>query len=146
MHQSLHQQIGVLSRKAVYLDFLSAIQNGCDIDCLYVQVLSATTIIAKQTTELCNACKAASNKTENPVAKRNFIQLAKDVTNITANLVKNIKVNMFFLLNFLLQLSRCLPWSLRESAQIRSFFWSVFSCIRTEYGDLLRKFPYSVQI
>ena len=26
-----------------------------------------------------------------------------------------------------------------KSVQIRSFFWSVFSCIRTEYGDLLRK-------
>ena len=23
-----------------------------------------------------------------------------------------------------------------KSVQIRSFFWSVFSCIRTEYGDL----------
>ena len=33
-----------------------------------------------------------------------------------------------------------------KSVQIRSFFWSVFSCIRTEYGDLLRKSPYSVQI
>ena len=26
------------------------------------------------------------------------------------------------------------------------FFWSVFSCIRKEYGDLLHKSPYSVQI
>ena len=33
-----------------------------------------------------------------------------------------------------------------KSVQIRSFFWSVFSCIRTEYGDLLRKSPYSVRI
>ena len=32
-----------------------------------------------------------------------------------------------------------------KSVQIRSFFWSVFSCIRTEYGHLLRKSPYSVQ-
>ena len=30
--------------------------------------------------------------------------------------------------------------------QIRSFFWSVLSCIRTEYGDLLRESPYSVWI
>ena len=30
-----------------------------------------------------------------------------------------------------------------KSFQIRGFFWSVFSCIRTEYG---RKSPYSVQI
>ena len=27
--------------------------------------------------------------------------------------------------------------------QMWSFFWSIFSCIRTEYGDILRK---SVQI
>ena len=30
--------------------------------------------------------------------------------------------------------------------QIRSFFWSVFSRIWTEYGDLLRKSPHSVQM
>ena len=33
-----------------------------------------------------------------------------------------------------------------KSVQRRSFFWSVFSCIQTEYGDLLCKSPYSVQI
>ena len=33
-----------------------------------------------------------------------------------------------------------------RTVQIRSFFWCVFSCIRTEYGDLLRKSSYSVQI
>ena len=32
------------------------------------------------------------------------------------------------------------------SVQIRSFFWSVFPSIRTEYGDLLLKSPYSVKI
>ena len=30
-----------------------------------------------------------------------------------------------------------------KSVQIRSYFWSVFSCIRTEYGDLLRKSLFS---
>ena len=30
--------------------------------------------------------------------------------------------------------------------QIRSFSWSVFSCIQTEYGDLLYKSPYSVRM
>ena len=29
------------------------------------------------------------------------------------------------------------------SAQIRSFFWSIFSRIRTEYGEILRISPYS---
>ena len=33
-----------------------------------------------------------------------------------------------------------------KSVQIRSFVWSVFSYIQTEYGELLRKSPYSVQI
>ena len=30
--------------------------------------------------------------------------------------------------------------------EIRSYFWSVFSSIRTEYGDLFCKSPYSVRI
>ena len=33
-----------------------------------------------------------------------------------------------------------------KSIQIRSYFWSLFSCIQNEYGDLLRKSPYSVRI
>ena len=33
-----------------------------------------------------------------------------------------------------------------KSVQIRSFFWSVFSHIRTEYGKILRISSYSVQI
>ena len=59
--------------------------------CQY-QVLGAATSVAKHTSALCNACKAASAKTNNPAAKRQFVQAAKDVANNTANLVKNIKV------------------------------------------------------
>ena len=33
-----------------------------------------------------------------------------------------------------------------KSVQIWSYLWSVFSCIRTEYGDLQSKSPYSVRI
>ena len=33
-----------------------------------------------------------------------------------------------------------------KSVQIQSYFWSVFSCIRTEYGAMLRISPYSVRI
>ena len=58
------------------------------------QVLSAATVIAKHTAALCQACKAASTKTDNPVAKRHFVQSAKDVANSTANLVKYIKVKL----------------------------------------------------
>ena len=32
-----------------------------------------------------------------------------------------------------------------KSVQIRSFFWSVFFRIRTEYGEILRISPYLVQ-
>ena len=56
------------------------------------QVLSAATIVAKHTSALCNACRLASSKTTNPVAKRHFVQSAKEVANSTANLVKTIKV------------------------------------------------------
>ena len=33
-----------------------------------------------------------------------------------------------------------------KSVKIWSFFWSVFSCVRTEFGFLLLKSPYSVRI
>ena len=33
-----------------------------------------------------------------------------------------------------------------KNVQIRDYFWSVFSCIRTEYKVLLSKSLYSVQI
>ena len=35
--------------------------------------------------------------------------------------------------------------STARSAQMRSFFWSVFSCIWTEYRDLWNKCPYSIR-
>ena len=34
--------------------------------------------------------------------------------------------------------------TMREVSEIRS--WSVFSCIWTQYGDLRRKSPYSVEM
>ena len=37
------------------------------------------------------------------------------------------------------------PHSVKR-VQIRSYFWSVFSCIRVEYGDLRSKSPYSIRI
>ena len=33
-----------------------------------------------------------------------------------------------------------------KSAQVQSFFWSVFSLIRTEYGEILCISPYSVRM
>ena len=40
----------------------------------------------------------------------------------------------------------CLKKTLREKCPYSKFFWSVFPRIRTEYGDLLRKSPYSVRM
>ena len=37
-------------------------------------------------------------------------------------------------------------FALREKRPYSEFFWSVFSRIRTEYGEILRIFPYSVQM
>uniref|UniRef100_A0A4W6FBZ4 Talin 1 n=1 Tax=Lates calcarifer TaxID=8187 RepID=A0A4W6FBZ4_LATCA len=68
-----------------------ACQNLVDPACTQSQVLSAATIVAKHTSALCNACRLASSKTPNPVAKRQFVQSAKEVANTTANLVKSIK-------------------------------------------------------
>uniref|UniRef100_A0A1A8AVU3 Talin 2 n=1 Tax=Nothobranchius furzeri TaxID=105023 RepID=A0A1A8AVU3_NOTFU len=70
-----------------------ACQNLVDPASSASQVLSAATIVAKHTSALCNACRLASSKTSNPVARRQFVQSAKEVANTTANLVKTIKVN-----------------------------------------------------
>ena len=54
-----------------------------------------------------------------------------------------------FLSSFLLRSSIFFLQSVRRkftNYQIQSFFWSVFSCIFTKYGDLLCKTPYLVRI
>jgi len=72
-----------------------AIQMACqslvDPSSNQTQVLSAATIVAKHTSALCNECRVASNKTANAVAKKHFVQSAKEVAQATANLVKTIK-------------------------------------------------------
>ncbi|KAM9753141.1 talin-2 isoform 2-T3 [Menidia menidia] len=70
-----------------------ACQNLVDPASSPSQVLSAATIVAKHTSALCNACRLASSKTSNPVARRQFVQSAKEVANTTANLVKTIKAS-----------------------------------------------------
>ena len=44
-----------------------------------------------------------------------------------------------FVLNYTSKTTHCV-----KSVQIRSFFWSVFSRIRTEYREILSIYPYSV--
>ena len=43
----------------------------------------------------------------------------------------------------LLAANTCQHYHCVNRVQIESFFWTVFSCIRTEYGDLLRKSVFS---
>eukprot|EP00051_Salpingoeca_urceolata_P011463 m.142076 g.142076 ORF g.142076 m.142076 type:complete len:2525 (-) comp17132_c0_seq1:108-7682(-) len=54
-------------------------------------ILAAATVVAKHTSGLCNACKAASAHTTNPVAKKQFIASAGDVASCTSSLVSAIK-------------------------------------------------------
>jgi len=57
------------------------------------QVLSAATSIAKHTSSLCTSCRVASERTNDAATKRQFVQMAKDVANATAVLVKEIKAS-----------------------------------------------------
>uniref|UniRef100_A0A6A7G0J5 Talin-2-like isoform X3 n=2 Tax=Hirondellea gigas TaxID=1518452 RepID=A0A6A7G0J5_9CRUS len=85
---------GLLDQNAfgrAYEEIVRACQTLRDEKSEQQQVLSAATIIAKHTSALCNACRVASSTTPNAVAKRHFVQSAKDVANATANLVKEIK-------------------------------------------------------
>lgn len=55
------------------------------------QLIHAATQIAHNTASLCNASQVASSKTSNIIAKRHFVQSAKQVANSTAHFVKMIK-------------------------------------------------------
>ncbi|XP_014214953.1 talin-2 [Copidosoma floridanum] len=71
------------------------IHSSCDAlgahEISHQDVLATATSIAKNTSILCNACRSASSKTNDPVAKRHLSQLAKDVANSTTVLVKEMK-------------------------------------------------------
>jgi talin len=54
--------------------------------------LTLATTIAKNTSVLCNASRNASSNTTNPIARRRFVESAKEVANATAELVRTIKV------------------------------------------------------
>ena len=55
---------------------------------------------------------------------------------------KRILLNHHSFMNFII----CRYLHSVKKVQIRSFFWSVFSRIRTEYGEILSIFPYSVRM
>ena len=70
----------------------------------------------------------------------NKVKIYTDVCNRN-----NLDVIFYFVI-----VGRCVrsihPVHCVKSFQIRSFLWSVFSGIRTEYGEILRNPPYSVQM
>ncbi|CAD5122867.1 DgyrCDS11268 [Dimorphilus gyrociliatus] len=73
-----------------------SIQQACELLCsparvTQQQILTAATDVAKHTSTVCTLCREASERTSDPVAKRHFVQSAKDVANATASLVKAIK-------------------------------------------------------
>jgi hypothetical protein len=55
-------------------------------------VLAAAAVIAKSTSALCNYCKAATGKTNNGMAKTQFVTSAKAIAGNTGALVADIKV------------------------------------------------------
>ncbi|CAF0901956.1 unnamed protein product [Adineta ricciae] len=59
---------------------------------LKIPILQLATTIAKNTSLLCNAARGASSNTTNPIARRRFVESAKDVANSTAELVRTIKI------------------------------------------------------
>ncbi|XP_017074044.1 talin-2 isoform X2 [Drosophila eugracilis] len=71
------------------------IRQHCDIvssqQSTKPQMISALTVIAKHTSYLCSICRQASMNTSNPVAKNEFIVLAKQVATATSDLVQSIK-------------------------------------------------------
>lgn len=56
-------------------------------------MLSAAAVVAKHTSALCNVCRVASNKTNNAVAKKHFIQSAKEIAQTTGDMVQKVKVS-----------------------------------------------------
>ena len=77
-----------------------------------------------------------SAKLNGQLAPYMMIRLQRLQTRATYVFRLYVKVNSFMLLNY-----HCV-----KSVQLQSFFWSVFSGIRTEYRDLLRKSSSSVRI
>ena len=70
-------------------------------------------------------------------------QVAQNVSKVYMKTTKPIRPVTFNTYNILRRVLRTRPnIHCVKCVQIRSYSWSVFSCIRTEYRDLLRKSPY----
>jgi talin len=75
---------------------LKYIVNKQTIRIFFIKILTLATTIAKNTSALCNISRDASSNTTDQVARRRFVQSAKDVANATAELVRTIKVYILF--------------------------------------------------
>ncbi|CAF1156243.1 unnamed protein product [Adineta steineri] len=81
---------------AVFNRSVTAIRHACsDLSNTSINrdnILNLAATIAKNTSTLCNISRDASSTTTNPMARRRFVQSAKDVANATAELVRTIKI------------------------------------------------------
>lgn len=79
-----------------FINSSKIIQDACDNLVILPplnqqQLIQSATLIAHTAAGLCNASRKASSQTSNSLAKRHFVQSAKQVANATASLVKCIK-------------------------------------------------------
>ncbi|XP_046974629.1 talin-1 isoform X5 [Vanessa cardui] len=81
--------------RAQFARAAQAIEQACatlgERDASQPRVMAAATAVAHHTSALCNACRAASARCAEPRGRRHFVQVAKDVAECTAALVKHIK-------------------------------------------------------
>jgi hypothetical protein len=95
----------------------------------FLQVHNAIAAVGTQTAALCNACRTASTNIDDAIARRQLVQLAKDIANSTIGLVQAVKVRMS-LLNLAL-------WSLISAAVSQS----TASYMETSVVELLKRDP-----
>ena len=75
-----------------------------------------------------------------------YIEKAKHFSEKWLRKCEISKERISFIVNNKAQPAKNTALILRKKCPYSEFFWSVFSRIRTEYGDLLCKCPYSVQM
>ena len=68
-----------------------AIRDLQDGSCAQDRLVHAVTIVAKQTGQLCNLCRAAKERAQRPEQRKQFMHAAKDLANATTELVAKIK-------------------------------------------------------
>ena len=94
--------------------------------------------------------KISQNSEENTCAKSLFLNNVVGLNNTSGWLLLSISNDKFFMdwiresINFKLNIPVCSHCV--KNVKIRSLFWSIFSRIWTEYGEIRSISPYSVQM